>query len=1477
MIYRIMLANPSWRRLLMTAFTVCVALLFSTTFVYAVGLFEPVDPLPDGCIRPTPPGEEAPLCCLSGFVYEQIQAVNRAKITISDRQGEIGTAYTQYYRGLEPNPYYYVDLTKLTRPITPTDVITLVVSYNGSTTQPVSYTVQKGGQRFDFNFYDTEVRALNGQNAGVAESGQFQNITGVDAGSQGNLYLWDLRNVRMQVLSPDGQWLNRPRWQQETDHLPYRLYTIESVAINRNNDRVYLADPYNERIAVYTTDGDFMEETIPITGFVSSIGIDNDGNVYAYTYYEGIKKYNAAGQLVAQSKDPVLVYDTSVRQIAVSPQGDVFFVKQTPNGIFKFNSDLRRVPFTLNTTLNRPGALVVDDANTLYIYDHATFKLYAFDANGTLLPHSWSLPPFSAGSGVALTYYGSYIYLISKYDGLIFQLPKQGGSPLNTWGGRTNNPSSIGVPADIAIAPDNSLFFADTWTGRIGRQVDNKVEQSWTMTELGHLADTIPIALSFDRNGKLLVITNRNTIQRLRYENTTLVTDTMPWGGSGAELGKFCSPSGVDTDKNGFIFVADQCNHRVQVLREDPASNSFVAVSALTVTGVLSLPLGIAVDDRSDSTILYVVDKAYSHIVKLNFDGKNLTFASVIGSKGYNKGQLVDPKQIDVAGDGSLWVADQYYRVHHIDPNDPTNWHIYGEHLNPAWSSYGVAITKAVDQKELLYVGSWGFGLISSFTPMAESDPVATIVHCSNGDLIPGNTLTCIASGQDGDATNIIEHYEWSTTSGLSVIATTAQVEIPTIVGATTATALGSGLHTLRLRVQDNEGTWSPYVNTSIYVAPEVPAPRPTDIPTPDPVQPPPAPPVTCPAGSMWTMLLYLDADNKNDGKQLLKNYHDSLQELKALNHACVRVAVQIDGPDSIGNPTKSDTERWLIRFDPSGAHVDGPIQIDEQQMDTPDALSDFIAWGQQQDNWGNGAPPTNHYYLAIADHGNAFQGIAFDHTTDPTGNAYLTASDLRAALTTPGVLPIDIVHLDACSMALLDVAYEVREQVDYLIASQYIGWSFFAYADYASYITQWTEPEQLATLIVDRYATLAEANQLPYSLSALKLARVEPVKSAIDKLAMFLKAWVGVDGADRKRHKRLFDELRNNAEVRNGVTTYNALFFDSNSNYLNTPRDAYIDLNDFVKRLQQAGLTADITVATDLVLNELERADGLILTNRHSSIAYLPDSLPNEYAKNARIDMQNASGISLYYPVEGVDLLALPQERGLQEIAAAAIGAATELTYTLTYSRYVTNQLFDFTRVSRWGEFLVAAYGTPPADPTLLATPLPPLAPAIVPATITPTPTPTATPSPTPTVTPPATVTPPPPADPSQVLVQENPQLRDNDNNNIPSTGDVMHFDTMITNQSEITLTNVGLVQLLNPLTEAEIIAAAAPCPVITAPHVCTPVGDIASKASSPASFDVTLASNAPLPQVMLFVDGVRQPFTSVPRNQIYLPVVIK
>ncbi|MFN8444642.1 MAG: hypothetical protein U0175_27905 [Caldilineaceae bacterium] len=211
-------------RFFVAVLAVGLAVLLSTVVTYAAGVFETVDPLPDGCVRPTPPGKDAPICCLSGFVYLEGEAIENALVTVSDAQGKIGEVYTKRYRGAEPNPYYYFDLTKLTRTITPTDEITIVASYSGIVNQVTNYTVQPGGQSVNFNLYDGQVMPLQNQNIGVSEIGKFPADFCHSLDAAGNLYLWDASR-HMQILRSTGVWFDRYKWPQTTGVNPTGCFT----------------------------------------------------------------------------------------------------------------------------------------------------------------------------------------------------------------------------------------------------------------------------------------------------------------------------------------------------------------------------------------------------------------------------------------------------------------------------------------------------------------------------------------------------------------------------------------------------------------------------------------------------------------------------------------------------------------------------------------------------------------------------------------------------------------------------------------------------------------------------------------------------------------------------------------------------------------------------------------------------------------------------------------------------------------------------------------------------------------------------------------------------------------------------------------------------------------------------------------------------------------------------------------------------
>ncbi|PDV98008.1 clostripain-related cysteine peptidase [Candidatus Chloroploca asiatica] len=409
-----------------------------------------------------------------------------------------------------------------------------------------------------------------------------------------------------------------------------------------------------------------------------------------------------------------------------------------------------------------------------------------------------------------------------------------------------------------------------------------------------------------------------------------------------------------------------------------------------------------------------------------------------------------------------------------------------------------------------------------------------------------------------------------------------------------------------------------------------------------------------------WTMLLYLAGDIEDGGKQINAFTLVRNRLRQHFRNSSVRIAIQIDGPGS------NDTRRYLIS---PGTETTAPqeteILIDEQAMDTPQSLEAFLLWGQEQ-------LPAQYYYLAIANHGQAIQGIAWDHTSDHRdgsldNNAYLTPVEIRQALSAPGVEPIAVLHLDACSMNLIEVAYEVRNQARLLIASQYISWSYYAYDEYQRLITSATTPADLARGITISYASRARADKNPFTISALDLQRVEPVAAAVNALAAELKGLVDAD----QGYAVLLDEVWRASRK-----------FTSNQDYFNNEDDEYIDLLDWTTRIRATISTPGVQTHATTLITELTGPQPFILKDAAFAQS---NALRPQWGGGAYIDLTNSSGVSIFYP---------------------------QRHDSVAFDHYINDRLFTFSKETRWKDFLLAGVGPlPPPGENLR--PLPgPLAP---------------------------------------------------------------------------------------------------------------------------------------------------------------------
>lgn len=183
-----------------------------------------------------------------------------------------------------------------------------------------------------------------------------------------------------------------------------------------------------------------------------------------------------------------------------------------------------------------------------------------------------------------------------------------------------------------------------------------------------------------------------------------------------------------------------------------------------------------------------------------------------------------------------------------------------------------------------------------------------------------------------------------------------------------------------------------------------------------------------------WTVLFYMAADNNLDGaayKDLNKleevgspeNVHvavmadlqrDFNQKMGGINSSAY---IHIQKDDSTSNDMK---EKYLQ------SHIQ---LISETNTGSSKTLADFLKWGMD-------TFPADRYYLVIWGHGGGWKGTA----SDDVPKDRLTMVELQEAL---GAGPdIGILGFMSCMMGGIEVAHQIQEKVDYMIASQEVVWA---------------------------------------------------------------------------------------------------------------------------------------------------------------------------------------------------------------------------------------------------------------------------------------------------------------------------------------------------------------------------------------------------------------------------------------------------
>ena len=501
----------------------------------------------------------------------------------------------------------------------------------------------------------------------------------------------------------------------------------------------------------------------------------------------------------------------------------------------------------------------------------------------------------------------------------------------------------------------------------------------------------------------------------------------------------------------------------------------------------------------------------------------------------------------------------------------------------------------------------------------SESGKMRLVFFNSAGQELPG--------GYDsGWATNSKEVWTGLSAAAFTIPTGTARLRIEFGARRTAGSYTDMNIDDVTLRVR--------------FVTPATPTPTVTETPMPTKTSVPatptftPTPTVTQQPGiAAWTFILYLSGDNN-----LSSIFSNTVKELEKLPYNPeLNLVVLRDGS------AQGDTVRLLVQ--PGGVYTlnVNKWKMGELNMGDPNTLQDFALWARSH-------YPAQHYYLSIADHGRGTTGVSWDDTSNKDYIDLQELSQVLGAVTNNGAKKIDVLGFDACLMSMLESAYQVKDYASYLVASENLGWSVFAYNLYASNSQAQTiampavraagaanaasTPKDLAIKIASVYA--GQLKGYPYTIAVMDLAEAANVKGALDALAVELSANLDTSKTNIQYARMAAQKL----DSRN----YNQISQD----------DEYVDLVDLAQKLQTYVGNSAVQTAAQALIGSVGQ---FVIFEHHAS----------GMNKGNYNDLDNTHGLSIYFPPN---------------------------SGTKDYLDYTGNQTFTITQTSPWDEFLVDYFG---------------------------------------------------------------------------------------------------------------------------------------------------------------------------------------
>ena len=317
-----------------------------------------------------------------------------------------------------------------------------------------------------------------------------------------------------------------------------------------------------------------------------------------------------------------------------------------------------------------------------------------------------------------------------------------------------------------------------------------------------------------------------------------------------------------------------------------------------------------------------------------------------------------------------------------------------------------------------------------------------------------------------------------------------------------------------------------------------------------------------------WTVLNYCAADNN----LYAYIYDDAASMEKTGSNNSVQLVNQLDHRG--GGAYRFRVEKDQQTGVEADRRIDSPVlqSLGPVNMSDPKTLSDFITWGIK-------SFPAEHYMLVIADHGKGWEGMI----EDESHKGWMTVPQLKQALDTAQQATgqkLDVLGFDACQMAAVEVASEIKDNAKFMVASQALegreGWPYshilgqgqLADIHQAHLFKSDVEARQVVDMVV---RSAAENKDVLPTMSAFDLSKMADLEKSLKTFSAELKASGGSAA-----------QLR---ELRSKTQAFGFVY----------------DLGDFLKRVGQSAEAENKVALKKAVDQCLEHLSRVIVAEHHT------------------------------------------------------------------------------------------------------------------------------------------------------------------------------------------------------------------------------------------------------------------------------------